>query len=174
MAVPAGWSIKALRRLGSMGCCLGAPGRGNIPRKVSTAIEQIRRSWLTRKFCLFCSDIFITGRLQIPLSQTTLTIQNAHHISQIWRGLLFLRWWRCALFSIPTASLKYIAVSTSPSATPSIIEEVTFSPRWSFILLSPVVSLWSAIAPVTIPFSLFSAISCISVLPFSRTIVATG
>src|SRR4051794_5850544 len=94
LTVPAGWSIKALSRLGSMGCWRGAPGSGNIPTRVSqysnVAISIFPH---TRQLGLLCSDIFVAWWLDIPLCQAPFALQDGYNISQIrcW-FLLFWRW----------------------------------------------------------------------------------
>lgn len=128
-----------------------------------------------RKLCLLCGDILVALRFDIPLCQASSSFENWNNVCQIWCRLLLLGRWGCALLSLSSGtsakpSIAFSSVASSSSTASTVIEQVSVSSRWSFIVVSSCIASRGASISVPLPLTTTTSIPArvsIFALPFS-------
>lgn len=86
---------------------------------------------LTRQLRLFRRDVLVPWRLDIPLRQSALPLENWHHIRQVRRRLPPSGWWRYTPSSVPTISIpasRPVVEKVAVAVTVTVPIAVTVAP----------------------------------------------
>lgn len=122
-----------------------------------------------RELCLLGSDVFVAGRLDVPLGQTTLALEDTDDIGEIGSGLLGL------LGGTGTSSDGSRRLAFPPRSTtgaPAIVELI---PVPSISAWRTVISVASWSTSITVPLSLAATVATsVPVLSFPLPVITAG
>ncbi|KAG9526923.1 hypothetical protein KCV07_g134, partial [Aureobasidium melanogenum] len=147
-------------------------GRGRRNAGLRAVFAPAFAGWFMKAWSLVGCDILVARRLDIPLSQATLALENGHDIGQVGSGLLGLSWRAGAALLVD--GLLRGTIATSSTASSAVVEQIaaTIGALSTTARIIATVSSSVRATVSSVPFATTSTSSSVSVFSLTLSVVA--